>query len=88
MLYSDIAIQTVVMLKSVFQMGGRQASGFIGSIFALMGVELPVPDHTTVSRRMGKLSISLPIAERSGVRHVVVDSTGIKVFGEGEGVVA
>jgi hypothetical protein len=82
--YSDIAIETIVTVKSVFHLGGRQASGFVGSIFTLMGVELPVPDHTTVSRRMGKLSICLPIEQGTGAWHVVVDSTGIKVFGEGE----
>jgi hypothetical protein len=45
---------------------------------------LPVPDHSTVSRRMGKLSITLPIHDREQARHVVIDSTGIKVYGEGE----
>lgn len=83
-LYSDLAIETMVVLKNVFHLGGRQASGFVGSIFALMGVALPVPDHTTLSRRMGKLNISLPIGEQTQARHVVVDSTGIKVYGEGE----
>jgi IS5 family transposase len=82
--YSDLAIETVVVLKRMFHLGGRQASGFVGSIFALMGVKLPVPDHTTVSRRMGKLNISLPLEEGTQARHVVVDSTGIKVYGEGE----
>jgi hypothetical protein len=83
-LYSDIAIETVVSLKSLFHLGGRQATGFVGSIFELMGVELPVPDHSTVSRRMGKLEITLPILDATQARHVVVDSTGIKVYGEGE----
>jgi hypothetical protein len=82
--YADLAIESVVVIKSLFNLGGRQATGFIGSIFALMGVELPVPDHSTVSRRMGKVNISLPIVERTQARHLVVDSTGIKVYGEGE----
>ncbi len=83
-LYSDLAIETVVTLKSLFHLGGRQATGFIASIFELMGVELPVPDHSTVSRRMGKLDITLPTLDATRARHVVVDSTGIKVYGEGE----
>lgn len=49
-----------------------------------MKVDLPVPDHSTVSRRLGKLSIVLPVVEGTGPRHVVVDSTGVKVYGEGE----
>lgn len=82
--YSDIAIMSVVTLKSLFQLGGRQSSGFLASLFELMQVELPVPDHSTVSRRMGKLSVTLPLLDRAQARHVVVDSTGIKVYGEGE----
>jgi IS5 family transposase len=83
-LYSDTAITTVVMLKSVYGLAGRQCQGFVESIFELMGIELPVPDHSTVSRRLGKLNIQLPIVPKSGARHVVVDSTGVKVYGEGE----
>jgi hypothetical protein len=82
--YSDIAIMSVVTLKSLFQLAGRQASGFLASLFELMQVELPVPDHSTVSRRMGQLSVTLPLLDRTQARHVVVDSTGIKVYGEGE----
>jgi hypothetical protein len=84
MLYSDLAIETVVTLKSLFHLAGRQATGFVGSIFELMEVELPVPDHSTVSRRMGKLEVALPTLDAKGARHVVVDSTGVKVYGEGE----
>ena len=63
---------------------GRQTQGLMESLFELMGVELSVPNYSTVSRRLGKLSISLPIISGQGARHVVVDSTGIKVYGEGE----
>lgn len=49
-----------------------------------MGVELSVPDHSTVARQLGKLSVSLPVVEGKGARHVVADSTGIKVYGEGK----
>jgi hypothetical protein len=83
-LYGDTAITTVVMLKSVYGLAGRQCQGFVESIFELMGIDLPVPDHSTVSRRLGKLNLQLPIVPKSGARHVVVDSTGVKVYGEGE----
>jgi hypothetical protein len=83
-LYSDLAIMSVLTVKSVFDLAGRQASGFVASVFKLMGVELPVPDHSTVSRRMSNLEVSIPMVDSPQARHVVIDSTGIKVYGEGE----
>jgi hypothetical protein len=83
-LYSDLAIQTMATVKAVYRLAGRQCQGFLESIFELMGIDLPVPDHSTLSRRVGKLSIDLPVMPKSGARHVVVDSTGVKVYGEGE----
>ena len=50
---------------------------------SLMVLELPVPDYSTMSRRHAGLVVSLPIGPGSGVRHVVVDSTGLKVYGAG-----
>lgn len=49
-----------------------------------MGVQMPVPDHSTLSRRMGKLNVVIPVVPTSEAIHVVVDSTGVKVYGEGE----
>jgi transposase len=83
-LYSDLAIQTMATLKVVYRLAGRQCQGFLESIFQLMGIDLPVPDHSTLSRRLGQLSIELPVLPKEGARHVVVDSTGVKVYGEGE----
>lgn len=82
--YSDLAIATMSTLGSVMKLAGRQTEGFVESLFQLMGVEMSVPDHSTISRRLGKLSVSLPVVEGEGSRHVVVDSTGVKVYGEGE----
>lgn len=82
--YSDLAIATMSTMGSVMHLRGRQTEGFMTSLFQLMGVDLPVPDHSTVSRRLGKLSLTLPVVEGAGPRHVVVDSTGVKVYGEGE----
>ena len=56
--YSDIAIETVVVIKSIYQMAGRQAVGFVKSLMALMQVNLRVPDHSTVSRRLSKLVVN------------------------------
>ena len=82
--YSDLAIETVAMIKSLYSLGGRQAVGFVESVFELMGVTLKVPEHSTLSRRLGKLEISLPVVPKEGARHVVIDATGIKIYGEGE----
>jgi hypothetical protein len=83
-LYSDLAIQTMATVKAVYRLAGRQCQGFLESIFELMGINLPVPDHSTLSRRLGQLSIELPVLPKQSARHVVVDSTGVKVYGEGE----
>lgn len=82
--YSDIAISTFETIKGIYGLAGRQTEGFLGSLFALMGIELPVCDHSTVSRRKGQLSIALPVVPKQGTIHVVIDSTGVKVYGEGE----
>lgn len=82
--YSDTAIATFETMKCIYGLAGRQTEGFIDSLFTLMDVELPVPDHSTVSRRKGQLDIELPVVPKQGAIHVVVDGTGIKVYGEGE----
>jgi transposase len=82
--YSDLAIATMGTIKSVYGLAGRQCQGFLASIFALMGLDFAVPDHSTLSRRLGQLSVSLPVVDKATARHVVVDSTGVKVYGEGE----
>jgi len=82
--YSDLAITTMATLKAVYRLAGRQCQGFVKSIFELMTIDLPVPDHSTLSRRLSQLTIQLPVIAKAGARHVVVDSTGVKVYGEGE----
>ncbi|MBU7581983.1 MAG: IS5 family transposase [Nostoc sp. TH1S01] len=82
--YSDTAIATMGTIQSVFHLPGRQAEGFLESLFMLMGIELEVPDHSTLSRRLSKLSVELPVIPKDKAVHVVVDSTGVKVYGEGE----
>jgi hypothetical protein len=82
--YSDLAIITCVTLKSVYHQAGRQTQGLLESLFSLMDVALEVPDHSTVSRRMGQLEVILPVVPKEGSIHLVVDSTGVKIYGEGE----
>ncbi len=58
--------------------------GLAGSIVRLMGLTLPIPDHTLLSRRAKTLTMAIPRLSRDGPIDVVVDSTGLKVYGEGE----
>ncbi len=82
--YSDVAIAAMGTIQSVFHLPGRQTEGFLESLFTVMGIELEVPDHSTLSRRLSKLPVSLPVVRKDKAVHIVVDSTGVKVYGEGE----
>lgn len=85
--YSDLAISTALTLRAVFRLALRQAEGLIGSVMALLGLDLPVPDHTTLSRRAETLAVKQPRPGRRPV-HLIVDSTGLKLCGPGEWLVA
>ncbi|NET17547.1 MAG: hypothetical protein F6K08_34365 [Okeania sp. SIO1H6] len=71
-------------LATLLSLAGRQTEGFLESIFELMGIDLPVPDHSTLCRRLSKLDIKIPILPTTEAMDLVVDSTGVKVYGEGE----
>ena len=82
--YSDTAIECLLILRELFQLPYRQTEGFGRSLAQLMGVEIEIPDYTSLAKRAAKLGISLDVGRHSGAIDVVVDSTGLKVFGEGE----
>lgn len=82
--YSDLAIQTALTMRLLSHLPLRQTEGFLTSLFALMGLDLAVPDYTTLSRRQADLKVDLPVQSRSAPMHLVIDATGLKVFGEGE----
>lgn len=86
--YSDLAIETTLTLGLVFGLPLRQTEGFVASLFKLMNVKLTVPDHTTLSRRCGysRRDMQQAVSRRSSDRplHVVVDSTGLKIYGAGQ----
>lgn len=71
-------------IKAVFHQAGRQVVGFVKSLFELMKIDLIVPDHSTVSRRLSNVEVSLKVNPGNEPRHIVIDSTGVKVYGEGE----
>jgi hypothetical protein len=84
LIYSDSAIQVLLMLKAVFGLPYHSVEGLAYSLMRLMGLELPVPDHTQMSRRARRLQVVIPRKERQEPIHLVVDSTGLKIYGEGE----
>ena len=82
--YSDAAIELVLMLRLVFHLALRQAEGFATSVLRLLGLALRVPDHTTLSRRSRGFTGRQPKVVPNAPLHLVVDSTGLKLFGQGE----
>ncbi|CAI1844810.1 Uncharacterised protein [Serratia proteamaculans] len=72
------------MLKRVFRLTLRAAQGFIDSIFTLMKLLLRCPDYSCVSRRAKSVNIPFKTPTRGEIAHLVIDYTGLKVFGEGE----
>ena len=81
--YSALAITTALTLRAVFRLALRQTEGLIGSIIRLLGLELAVPDHSTLSRRAETLELPRPWPGSEPV-HLLVDSTGLKLCGAGE----
>ena len=82
--YSDLAIETFLTVMAIYKLPLRAAEGFIRSIFELTGLKLGVPEYSTVSRRRFGLKVHLPRKVSDREIHVVIDSTGVKIFGEGE----
>ena len=82
--YSEMVIETGLMLRLAFGRPWRQTEGMLASILRLLDVNLPVPDHTTFSRRSVDLTVAKAVRTATGPVNVVIDSTGLKVFGAGE----
>ena len=81
--FSDTAIQCALTLKVLFQLPLRAAQGLMGSLIRLAGLGWPVPHYSTLSRRQQGLRVVIPYRRRDEPLHLVVDSTGLKVLGEG-----
>jgi hypothetical protein len=82
--YSDVAIETALTLRLLFHLPLRQAEGFLQSLFGMMGIDLSAPDHTTLSRRGQLLDVTLRRVPTGGGLHLIVDSSGLSIVGEGE----
>jgi DDE family transposase len=83
--YSNEAITALLMLQEHFRMGLRETVGLARSLFSVLELDLPVPTHTTLSRRRHRLPATLPIRAATLAQpvHLVVDSTGVQLVGEG-----
>lgn len=81
--YSDQALLVMLTVKEVFHLTNRGIEGFVRSIFRMMRINLPVPDHTTLSKRGRDLKVNLPKKANQKL-DIVMDSTGLKIYGEGE----
>jgi hypothetical protein len=81
--YSDQAILVMLTVKEVFHLTNRGLEGFVRSLFRMMKINLPVPDHSTLSKRGKDLKVKLP-KKASQSLNIVMDSTGLKIYGEGE----
>ena len=81
--YSDKAVEIMLTLKEVFHLTNRGVEGFVRSLFQMMKIDLPVPDHSTLSRRGKTLKVKMS-KQASGSLNLVLDSTGLKIYGEGE----
>ena len=83
--YADIAIETALTFRLLCRVPLRHTEGFLGSVLSLMDLTLPCPDHTTLSRRNATVEVRRQIDRApQGSICVIVDSTGLKVCGQGE----
>lgn len=82
--YSDDAMMFALMLKVMFQLPYRQTEGLLRAIVKLSDVALSVPDYTSIAKRADSLDVNIDPGKAQGPIDLVVDSTGLKVFGEGE----
>lgn len=81
--YSDKAIEIMLTIKEVFHLSNRSVEGFVRSVFVMLDLPLPVPDHSTLSKRGKTFHVRLP-RKTNGSLNLVLDSTGLKIYGEGE----
>ena len=84
-IYSDVAIEFCLTIRHLYGLGYRQTEGFVEDIFDLCGIDLPVPSYSQIQRRSKTVNINIRV--RKGVKSpidLVIDSTGLKVYGEGE----
>ena len=81
--YSEKAIEIMLTIKEVFHLTNRGVEGYVRSLFEMLNIHLRVPDHSTLSKRGRRLRVRLPKKTNKSL-NLVLDSTGLKIYGEGE----
>lgn len=82
--FSDTAVECLLTIRELLQLPYRQTEGFGRSLAALLGVSVRIPNYSSIAKRAAKLNVSLDVAKTRGPIDLVVDSSGLKLFGEGE----
>ena len=82
-IYSDVAVTCALTLREVYRLPLRATEGLVSSVLRLLRADLPAPHYSTLSRRAASLEVKLE-RHSTGPLHLAVDSTGVKVYGEGE----
>jgi hypothetical protein len=82
--YNELSITTALMVKKIFHLPLRGLQGFLDSIFGMMKLDLKSPSYSCISKRAKELDVSIKFPEAGTIKHLAIDSTGLKVFGEGE----
>jgi transposase len=81
-IYTDAAILSALLLREVYHLPLRSTQGLVHSLLKLMNLRLPSPHYSTLSRRAHHLQLSLAAPRK--ISHLVIDSSGLKLYGEGE----
>jgi hypothetical protein len=82
--FSDCAIETALTLRLIFKLPLRQTEGFLRSVLSLMALDLEAPDHATLSRCSQRLDVAFHLTSTKKPIHLIVDSAGLSIAGEGE----
>lgn len=82
--YSDLAIETALTIRKVYNLKLRQTEGFLKSIIALLNINIQIPDYTTICKRAKLLKINIGNRRKGEPLHIIVDSTGVSVENQSE----
>lgn len=82
LVFSNAAIQFCLMVKVLFGLPLRQTTGMVASILSMAGLDWPVPDFSTLSRRQKTIEVQITLSRATGPLNLLVDSTGIKFLGD------
>jgi hypothetical protein len=81
--FSDLAIATLLTMRELFRLPYRNTEGFGRWMFGIMPLDLPIPGDTALCKRAKQRDIAMAIGKQRGKINVIVDSTGLKVYGDG-----